>query len=274
MTPSHKRWMLRSYLLCLFLGIHSACNRDADESNRVMDLLRSNEKKTAALEQKIGELELGLAQTQGVLAMIHSQSSPIVPASYPSDSSDKDDPFIGNKNSPVIVVHFSDYQCSPCRDFVKDTLPLMRREFIDTNKVLFIFRDYPLSANQHSLEAATLAQCAGELGGYWKMFEALFSQRASLDQGDLDSIIATVPELAPEKLDKCLKSSRSQKEVRLDVLDAEQIGAKGAPGTFVGRKDEQGNYQGVFIRGAQPYPVFRKYIATALANAAQEEKKQ
>ena len=83
--------------------------------------------------------------------------------------------FLGQKNATVTVVEFSDYQCPFCARHVQQTLPLLRKEYVDTGKVKYVFRDHPLeSIHPAAFKAAEAARCGGEQGKFWEMHDKLF----------------------------------------------------------------------------------------------------
>src|SRR3989344_7320374 len=77
-----------------------------------------------------------------------------------------DDPVLGDKNAPVTIIEFSDYQCPFCRKFWTEILPSIKSEYIDTGKVKFVYRDFPLTSIHPSAEpAAEATNCVREQGG-------------------------------------------------------------------------------------------------------------
>jgi len=56
-----------------------------------------------------------------------------------------DEPFLGDENAPVTIVEFGDYQCPICQRFHANTLPQIKSEYIETGKVKYIFKDFPLT---------------------------------------------------------------------------------------------------------------------------------
>jgi len=54
----------------------------------------------------------------------------------------------------LTLVEFSDYQCPFCGRYARETSPQIRRDYIETGKVKYVFRDFPLAAEE--------AHCAGE----------------------------------------------------------------------------------------------------------------
>src|SRR3989344_3394454 len=62
-----------------------------------------------------------------------------------------DDPVLGNQNAKVTIIEFSDYQCPFCRKFWTDTLPQIKKNYIDTGKVKLVYRDYPLDFHEMAI---------------------------------------------------------------------------------------------------------------------------
>src|SRR3990167_8815391 len=56
-----------------------------------------------------------------------------------------DDAILGEKDAPVTIIEFSDYQCPFCRKFWTETFRSIKSEYIDTGKVKFVYRDLPLT---------------------------------------------------------------------------------------------------------------------------------
>jgi protein-disulfide isomerase len=82
-----------------------------------------------------------------------------------------DDHFLGNKNAKVIIIEYSSVSCPHCAEFKKHTFPQLKAEYIDTNKILYIFRDFPI--NRQGLMGAMLSHCAGGEDGYLKYRDIL-----------------------------------------------------------------------------------------------------
>jgi protein-disulfide isomerase len=64
---------------------------------------------------------------------------------------------LGNADAPVTIVEYASLTCSHCADFFENTLPDLRKRYIDTGKVRLIFRDFPLDGV--ALKAAAVANC-------------------------------------------------------------------------------------------------------------------
>src|SRR3989339_1412850 len=56
-----------------------------------------------------------------------------------------DDPILGDKNAPITIIEFSDYECPFCKRHFTDTFPQIKSEYIDKGIVKLVYRDLPLS---------------------------------------------------------------------------------------------------------------------------------
>ena len=87
--------------------------------------------------------------------------------------------FKGDANAPITIVEFSDYECPFCARFWSKTFPSIVSNYIDTGKVKFHYRDFPLGFHQNAQKAAEAARCAGEQGGndaYFAMHDKIFDE--------------------------------------------------------------------------------------------------
>jgi len=169
-----------------------------------------------------------------------------------SQISEDDDPILGNPNAPVTIIEFSDYQCPFCAKFWSETLPLLKKDYIDTGKVKLVYRDYPLSFHQMARPAAEAAECvrsaAKSDAAYFKMHDKIFANHESLS---VDNLKTWAKELGYD-IESCLNSGKFAKEVEKDIADG---GSLGTPTFFINGKR---------LRGAQPYSAFKQVIDAEL----------
>ena len=71
---------------------------------------------------------------------------------------------LGSRDAMVGIVEFSDYQCPYCRRFHTEVFAALRHKYIDSGKVLYSYRDFPLSFHPEAKPAAIATNCAGEQG--------------------------------------------------------------------------------------------------------------
>lgn len=167
-----------------------------------------------------------------------------------------DDSVLGKADAPITMIEFSDYECPFCERFYTQTLPQLKTNFIDTGKVKFVFRDYPLSFHPNSTKAAEAAECSGEQGKYWEYHNALFQHQDALDNNSLKKYAIDLG-LDTAAFNKCLDSGVMQEEVQKDFQEGSRLGVRGTPTFFI---------NGTRVVGAQPYDAFKQIIDRELAN--------
>src|SRR3989344_3637539 len=94
-----------------------------------------------------------------------------------------DDAFIGNEKAKVTVVEFSDFQCPFCRTFWSGAYQQIKKEYIDTGKIKFVYRDYPLPFHPAAQVSAEASECAHEQSKFWEMHDKIFSEQAKQGTG-------------------------------------------------------------------------------------------
>jgi protein-disulfide isomerase len=84
------------------------------------------------------------------------------------------DQILGNANAPVTIVEYASMTCPHCASFHETIFPELKKRFIDTGKVRFVFREFPL--DPLAAAASLLARCAGG-DKFFPMVETLFAQQ-------------------------------------------------------------------------------------------------
>jgi protein-disulfide isomerase len=175
-------------------------------------------------------------------------------------------PAKGAAGARVAIVEFSDYQCPFCGRFYRDSLVQIQKEYIDTGKIRYVFRNLPLEAiHPNAFKASEAALCAGDQGKYWQMHDQLFQNQRALDP---DALVAHAKAVGLDvaAFQQCLGSGKHEKRIRADMADAEALGANGTPAFFVGTTAPGDKVKsGRFISGARPYADFKAAIDAALA---------
>jgi len=170
-----------------------------------------------------------------------------------------DDPIKGDPKAPVTIIEFSDYECPFCKRANDSSIKQIDEEYISKGKVRLVFRDYPLPFHKKATSAAVAANCAGEQGKYWEMHDFLFESKDNLD---MPIIMGSVGELGLDKakFTACVNDKSKEKEITKDLEDGKKYGVRGTPSYFIGRTTDGNEITGTFVRGAQPYSVFKEHI--------------
>jgi protein-disulfide isomerase len=128
---------------------------------------------------------------------------------------------VGNAAAPVTVIAYSSLSCSHCGDFHISTYPLLKTNYIDSGRMRFIFRDYPL--NEAALAGSMVARCSGDR--FFTTLDALFGgQNAWAYASDYKSALKSVAGklgITSDDVDTCLAST----ELRNGVLAVKSTGA-------------------------------------------------
>ena len=176
-----------------------------------------------------------------------------------------DAPMLGRAEAPVTLVEFSDYECPFCQRFFAMTFPALKKDYVDTGKVRYVFRDFPLDQiHPRARRLAEAAHCAGQNGKYWEMHDLLFQNQKAPAPSQLDEQ-ARVVGLNKAKFDDCLSSGRYAAMVQRGLAEGAVVGAQGTPSFVVGKTKGNDIVDGTPIRGAQTLEVFRRIIEQKLA---------
>ena len=178
-----------------------------------------------------------------------------------------DDPVLGDKNAPITIVEFSDYECPFCKRHFDETLPQLIKNYVDTGKVKIVYRDFPLSFHDPmATKEAVAANCAKVQGGdtaYFKYHDEIFTRTKSngngLSEADLTTI-ATDLGLNLNSFNTCLSDPAQTDEVKKDIADGTAAGASGTPTFVIGKTTSSGEINGDLVVGAQPYAAFQAII--------------
>ncbi len=172
---------------------------------------------------------------------------------------DGKDPVLGSPSAQVAVVEFSDFQCPYCGRFQADTFAQLKKAYVDTGKIKYVFRDFPLVLHEQARGAAIAAHCAGRQDAYWKMHDALFTQQQRLGP-ELYKELAVSLKLEPSAFASCLKDATAAAEVDGDLAYGQSVGVQGTPSFFVGRIEKGQVVDAKAISGAKPFTVFAQAI--------------
>ena len=170
----------------------------------------------------------------------------------------------GNPDAKVVVVEFSDFQCPFCRRHVQETQPTLDKTFVDTNKIFWVFKNFPLSIHPQAPAAAIAAECASDQNKFWEMHDILFKDATPWSISDPNPIFSGFAKqlgLNGDQFTKCLSDtsdSSAQARVKSDMQDGAQF-VQGTP-TFIVLFGGQGR----IIPGALPVDRFTKVLQDAI----------
>jgi len=249
-----------------------------------MSAKRREEKDRGALALAIGAAFLLLLALAGLLllrgggeeqALLPTISAPLIPSptapiptptvvevvAEPSTSLPRE----WSKGDPaakVVIIEYSDYQCPFCARYAVKTFPRIDAKYIQTGKVRYVFKDFPLSMiHPQAQKAAEAAKCAGEQGGFWEMHETLFRKQREWSGKAEAKVLALFKDYAselglnPEVFESCLDKGKYAEAVKAEFMEGLARGVRGTPTFFVNGRP---------LVGAYPFEEFARIIEEEL----------
>jgi protein-disulfide isomerase len=129
----------------------------------------------------------------------------------------KSDFVMGKRTAPVVIVEYASLSCPHCAHFSNTVLPELDKKYIQTGKVAYILRQFPL--NEPALRGAMLVNCVGESSEeqYYVFNRVLFDAqpRWAFDANFLAGLetIATVGGLSKLQFKNCIENKNREMEV-------------------------------------------------------------
>jgi len=184
-----------------------------------------------------------------------------VPAPSPSGSIKvsvgNDDPILGDRNAPIKIVEFSDFQCPFCeRAYSGAVTDLENSAYFKNGEVALVYKHFPLtSIHPYAQKAAEAAECANKQGKFWEYHNTLFENQQALDDASLKSYAAQL-KLDTKKFNSCLDNGDAKDKVAKDLAESQTAGGRGTP--YFVLINEKGDTQAV--SGAVPFANFEAAI--------------
>jgi protein-disulfide isomerase len=144
------------------------------------------------------------------------------------------DQVLGAAEAPVTIVEYASMTCPHCAQFHETTYPELKKRYIDTGKVRFIFREVPLDP----LAAAgfMLARCAGE-GKYYPMIETLFHQQKTWAvQKPIPPLLAIAKQagFSQQSFEQCLANQKLLEDIeKVRERASNKFGVSSTPTFFI-----------------------------------------
>ena len=223
----------------------------------------STKEEIQQLSLQVEEIQKDLAEIKKLLKEGARAPAPAAAGFRKQTASVGNSPFKGKVNAPITLIEYSDYQCPFCARNYRDVMPILQEEYIDTGKLRFFMREFPLSSiHKDATNASMAALCAGDQGKYWEMHDLLFENQKQLGVDNLKSFASTIG-LDTGTFNECLDGKKTSGEVQKDIASASRLGMGGTPGFFIGLTDPTDLDKvelSVYLKGAKPIDAFRAAI--------------
>lgn len=167
-------------------------------------------------------------------------------------------PMLGKANAPVTLVEFGDFKCQFCGRFFRDTLPSIKKDYIDTGKVKFYYNDFAFLGTE-SIRAAEAAKCAEDQNKFWEYHDYLYTiltngEQVSFSDANLKKFAGEI-NLNQNSFNSCLDSKKYEQAVKDETDRGRNYGVNATPTSFI---------NGEMVRGAVPYESIKAKIEEEL----------
>ncbi|HWA90386.1 MAG TPA: thioredoxin domain-containing protein [Rhizomicrobium sp.] len=148
-----------------------------------------------------------------------------------------DDHTMGSPKAPIVFIEYAAPTCPHCAHFNETVVPYLKSNYIDSGKVYYVFRVFPLHSSDGAAEA--MARCLPK-DQYFQFIDMLFRSQKEWDWeygvSDVHGALVKMGRLAglsPEKVDSCIADQATQASINKVATDGQtRYSIQGTP-TFV-----------------------------------------
>lgn len=195
---------------------------------------------TASLALTLGVVTAGL----GPLGTFEAFAQKVSDAAL-MDSGGLEDMTMGDAKAPVTIIEYASTTCPHCSHFYETTFPELKKRYIDTGKVRYIYREFVL--NQLDAAAVMLLRCTDK-EKYFPLLDAFFlKQKDWVIQQPIPPLMAIAKQagFTEESFNACLDTQKNEKSkdllAKIDARNqaAQKLGVNSTPTFFVNGKKLQ-----------------------------------
>lgn len=240
--------MLKKIALLSLFTVLTGCQTAGEQAftKQVQEL-------TARLD-KIEKVQTEIAQRSGMGALVRPERLEFA-----------DGHQIGDVKAKVAMLEFTELQCPFCAKFQNEIWPTLKKEYVDTGKVLFIGRDNPLYQQHVQAPYAALAlKCAAKQDIYEPIKTYLLANPGALEE---EKIGEEFVKLKGDKvaLKTCMEDKELRKSIGVSTQYAARLGVQSTPTFFIGKNETTHVSEYQEIVGAKSVEEFRAVLDQLLA---------
>jgi protein-disulfide isomerase len=151
---------------------------------------------------------------------------------------------LGPDSAKVEISEYADFQCPFCQTFDELQLPTIKERLIDTGRLRWRYRDFPLQQHAFSRVAAHSAACADEQGKYWEQHGIIYRHQQDWagmrDAAPMFRALADSNRLDLARYDACMKSAKYAGRIQASYDEGVRVGVNSTPTLLVGGRLYQG----------------------------------
>jgi protein-disulfide isomerase len=124
--------------------------------------------------------------------------APPAPQPPHNNGGDEDEHVLSVGSPSVTVIEYLDFQCPVCGRFFRETYPTIKSEYVDTGKVRWVARQFPLrSIHPDAQRAAEASECAANQDAFFAYHDLLFANQGALGSDALKGYAAQLGRMRP-----------------------------------------------------------------------------
>lgn len=165
------------------------------------------------------------------------------------------DMVLGPATSPVTIVEYASMTCSHCASFNEQVFPKLKAEFIDTGKIRYVFREFPLDIK--AAAGSMLARCIanGDAPKYFAVVDMLFKQQSDWVLKNTTETLKRIGKqagMSGDAVEACLKDQALLDKIAADQKYANEVLKVNSTPTFF--------INGEMVKGDTSFEEFAKRI--------------
>ena len=156
-----------------------------------------------------------------------------------------DDLVIGDKNAPITIIEYASMSCSHCANFHNDTLPDLKKDYIDNGIVRMVFRDYPF--NYPALLGSMMMRCIPSdvrydyMNALYQLQTTWVNKDPKISKKELYKIMQSGG-MTKEEFDSCYSNVDNENLILEGVMAAQkEFNIKSTPSFVINGNVIQGN---------------------------------
>ena len=169
---------------------------------------------------------------------------------------------MGSPKAPVVLVEYAAPSCPHCANYNAEVIPLLKQKYVDTGKVFYVFRVFPISAADGAAEA--IARCL-PADNYFAFIDLLFRNQKQWDPEygvtDVHGALVQMGRIAglsADKVDQCIQDKAEADQINKVAQDAmTKYNVSGTPTIVINGQPQQA--------GEVPWPTLQNVLNAALA---------
>jgi protein-disulfide isomerase len=162
---------------------------------------------------------------------------------------------VGPADASVTIVEYASMTCPHCAAFTEQVFPKIKSEFIDTGKIRFVFREFPLDIK--AAAGSMLARCIAktDAGKYFAVVDLLFKQQNEWAGPKTTEVLKRIGKqagLTEQNVEDCLKDQALLDKIAADQKYANEVLKVNSTPTFF--------INGEMLKGETSFEEFAKKI--------------